>query len=174
MDGKENKTNMKNHSFEEVIRLDQSLQRLALYEVTGGLMLFPKSPEEQLALELKVAKTFNYFKTMIKNGECTYDFIKWHVLDKNGPFIQKVTEDDDPNNILDWEKEHRKMLEEDMSSDKQETLSFIKDLMDRAGVDEMKVEKVEIEPVPKEKRIPPKVTLESLMKKKKKDVKKNK
>ncbi len=176
MDEKKNKINMKTHSFEEIIRLDQSLQRLALYEVTKGMMIIPKSPEEQFRLETKVAKTFNYFKKMIQKGECTYDFIKWHVLDKNGPFVQnssKISEITSPSDILDWETESKNMLGPEKTED-QESLNFIKMLMDKVGIEDIKIEKIEVVPTPEKHALPPKITLESCMKKKKKSTKKNK
>jgi hypothetical protein len=169
---------MKTHSFEEIIKLDQSLQRLALYEVTGGMMVVPKSLEEQFNLELKIAKTFNYFKTMIQKGECTYDFIKWHVLDKNGPFDQSAlgtTEINSPDDILDWETENKKLPSKE-EVEKQETLRFIKTLMDQVG-DDIKIEKIEITPLPdgqNSQPVPPQIMLEDCKSKKKKSTKKNK
>lgn len=80
-----NKYNMR-HTFDEVMKLDQSLQYLASYELSQGKMVIPKSMEEMMELNAKIAEKFNYFKTLIQNGECTFDFIKNSVLAKNGPY----------------------------------------------------------------------------------------
>ena len=87
---KEKKYNM-NPTFDDVTRIDKSLQFLAAYEVTGGMMVVPKSPEELTSLTVRMADKFNYFKTQIQKGECTFDFIKNTVLTKNGPFPQTQT-----------------------------------------------------------------------------------
>lgn len=78
--------NMSNHSFEEVGRMDQALQNLALYDVAHGLIFVPHSIDEAMAFQTKVAEKFNYFKRLIQNRECTFDFIRNEVLSKNGPF----------------------------------------------------------------------------------------
>jgi len=80
-----NKFNMR-HTFDEVMKLDQSLQYLASYELSHGKMIVPKSMEEMMELNAKIAEKFNYFKTLIQSGECTFDFIKNSVLAKNGPY----------------------------------------------------------------------------------------
>lgn len=148
MQEKKNNTNMKNYSFDDVLRLDQYLHKLALYEVTGGMMIISKGPEEQFELELKIAKTFNYFKKMIQSGECTYEFIKTRVLEKNGPFFQNFSKVDDPNNIKDWDAESQE-LSSPIKSANQETLQFIKMLMDKADIEDIKIR---VEPLPEEKQ----------------------
>ena len=80
-----NKFNMR-HTFDEVMKLDQSLQYLASYELSHGKMIVPKSMEEMMELNAKIAEKFNYFKALIHSGECTFDFIKNSVLAKNGPY----------------------------------------------------------------------------------------
>jgi hypothetical protein len=110
---------------------------------------------------------------MIRKGECTYDFIKWHVLDKNGPFAQdtsKILDINSPDDILDWEAENKKLPSKE-EEEKQESLQFIKMLMDKVDMDDMKIE---VTPLPNEQKIPPKITLESCLKKKKKSSKKSK
>ena len=77
---------MTQYSFDEVIKMDQALHQLAAYEVTHGMIIVPKTQEEFLELSDKIAKKFNYFKTLIRNKECNFQFIKDNVLQKNGPF----------------------------------------------------------------------------------------
>lgn len=84
---KENKKDMK-PTFDEVIRMDQELQYLASYEVTRGKIYVPKSIEEIIELNAKIAAKFNYFKGLIRSGECSFEFIKNSVLAKNGPYPQ--------------------------------------------------------------------------------------
>lgn len=74
------------YSFEEVMGMDQALHHLAVYEVTKGMIVMPKSQEEFIELQAKIAHQFNYFKTLIQNRECTFQYIKRSVLQKNGPF----------------------------------------------------------------------------------------
>jgi hypothetical protein len=80
-----NKNSMR-HTFDEVMKLDQSLQYLASYELSHGKMIIPKSMDEMMELNAKIAEKFNYFKALIHSGECTFDFIKNSVLSKNGPY----------------------------------------------------------------------------------------
>jgi len=77
---------MTRYSFDEVIKMDQALHQLAAYEVTHGMMVNPKTQEEFLELNDKIARKFNYFKGLIQNKECNFQFIKENVLQKNGPF----------------------------------------------------------------------------------------
>jgi hypothetical protein len=88
----------KSYSINEVMCLDHLLQQLATYEVCGGKILIPKSPEEAFELHKKMAEKFNYFKRLIRSGECTVEFIKQSVLRKNGPFPQVQF---NPNCLLD-------------------------------------------------------------------------
>jgi hypothetical protein len=87
---KENKRFM-SPSFDEVMQLDQSLQYLASYEVTKGLITIPNSHEELIDLNEKIATRFNYFKGLIQRGECTFDFIRNSVLKKYGAFPRDKT-----------------------------------------------------------------------------------
>ena len=77
---------MKDYSFNDIFNTDMSLYKLAHYEVTEGMILVPKTQDELFKIEEQIANKFNYFKKMIQSGECTYDFIKCQVLEKNGPF----------------------------------------------------------------------------------------
>lgn len=77
---------MKKYTFSEVFDLDEALQQLANYEIAGGKILTPKNMEEYKALQRKVVEKFNYFKDLIQNGDCTFDFIKQNVLRKNGAY----------------------------------------------------------------------------------------
>lgn len=99
---------MKDPSINDVFYIDQLLHQLASYEVTRGLIVVPKSVEEAMELQQKTADKFNYFKTLIRKGECTIDFIKYQVLKKNGPYPQeKELSIDDPNlidKIADWKQ----------------------------------------------------------------------
>jgi hypothetical protein len=79
---------MNNDLFEEAIRNDKTLQYLASYDVTCGNMFVPKTPEEIDELNLKIANKFNYFKKLIRSGECTLDFISQTVLLRHGAFVQ--------------------------------------------------------------------------------------
>lgn len=86
---------MKEHSFNEVNSLDTDLYQLAFYDVTQGRLFIPKSMEDIANLHERVAKRFNYFKTTIQRGSCTFDFIQQRVLSSNGPFFQKQINPDD-------------------------------------------------------------------------------
>ena len=77
---------MKRHTFEEVANLDDALYNLAMYDVTKGRLFLPKSMDEAIDLQQNTAEKFNYFKGLIQAGECTFEFIKWDVLQRNGPF----------------------------------------------------------------------------------------
>jgi hypothetical protein len=88
--------------------MDQALQQLAAYDVTGGMIATPDSMEEAIELQLRIASRFNYFKKLIQNGSCTFEFIKNTVLDKNGPFAQPHFDMDDPecfDKLLERESE---------------------------------------------------------------------
>jgi hypothetical protein len=79
---------MNNDLFEESIRNDKTLQYLASYDVTCGNMFVSKTQEEIDELNLKIANKFNYFKKLIRSGECTLDFISQTVLLRHGAFVQ--------------------------------------------------------------------------------------
>jgi len=77
---------MKRRTFEDVLRIDEALQQLAIYDITKGMMLVPTSQEEFHEFQLKVVDKFNYFKRLIQNGSVSFEQIKCNVLDRNGPF----------------------------------------------------------------------------------------
>ena len=81
-----NKDNMKPHSFREVTDLDNALYQLAVYEVSNGLVLTPRTMEEYSYLQEEIIRKFNYFKRYIQNNECGFEFLRYSILDKNGPF----------------------------------------------------------------------------------------
>ena len=97
-------------TFDDVMKLDQSLQYLASYEVTGGKMIVPTSAEAFAELNIKIAQKFNYFKKLIQTGECNLDFIKFQVLYKNGPYQQDRSD-------LDISGEKFKMQNEEWGKD---------------------------------------------------------
>lgn len=78
----------KNEIFDEAIRIDKMIQYLANYEVTGGNIIYPTTQEEVDELNIKISNKFNYFKKLIRSGECTLEFLSVNVLYKNGPFVQ--------------------------------------------------------------------------------------
>lgn len=101
-----------NPTFDEVMRLDQSLQFLAAYEVSGGRMIIPKSIEEMAEMNTKISEKFNYFKKLIRNGECTFEFIKTTVLAKNGPYLQvKPNTDFTDTSFFSKKDDFNKMVE---------------------------------------------------------------
>jgi hypothetical protein len=171
---------MNRHSFEEVSRLDDALHQLAIYEVTQGRIVVPQSYEEMIELQGKFANKFNEFKSLIKRGECTYEFIKWHVLDKNGPFSPHKENED--LTIIPWEEVEAKWSEEDKTA-KESGKNFLNTIMDSLldkndpqDPFQISIERIEEKPKEESKPIPPKITLESLkhntLKKKKKQPKK--
>jgi len=88
---------MEMKNIDETMRLDQDLYQLASYDVTHGMIIVPHSLVEVVSLQEKVANRFNYFKRLIRTGECTFEFIKQNVLRDNGPFVQKELSLDDPD-----------------------------------------------------------------------------
>jgi hypothetical protein len=86
---------MRKPTFEEVIYLDNNLYQLAIYEVTKGQIVIPKSMPQLIKLQDKIADKFNYYKRQIQSGECTYEFIKWHILGTYGAYPQSNTLDYD-------------------------------------------------------------------------------
>ena len=80
---------MRRHTFDEVSRLDNELYQLALYEVTKGEIILPKEMKQLMELQGKVAEKFNYYKQLIRTGECNVHFITQQVLAKYGPFSQE-------------------------------------------------------------------------------------
>lgn len=88
---------MKKYTFEDVSYLDDQLYQLALYEATKGKLIIPRSPEQMLRLQEKVATKFNYYKDIIRSGEADMDFIAYQVLKKYGPYAQDTEEMDEPD-----------------------------------------------------------------------------
>jgi len=108
---------MKRYSFEEVMQLDQSLQFLAMYEVTGGRLVIPKSMDEAMKWQCKIAEKFNEFKRLIQTGECSFEYIKWTVLGKNGAFPQNKISCDPSSpefleQALEWDREEKERMSE--------------------------------------------------------------
>ena len=114
---KENKKIM-NPSFDEVIKLDRSLQFLASYDVSGGKIVLPKTMEEMSAINVKIANKFNYFKKLIHDGECTFEYIKNTVLSKNGPYPQnkKPIDFDSPDCLQEFEEPAPQVAEDNVQS----------------------------------------------------------
>lgn len=99
------------YSFEDVMRIDQALHQLATYEVTKGMIVVPKSQEEFMSLHDKIAQKFNYFKQLVQSRECTLQYIKQNVLQKNGPFPQSGpfnADNLDPNQIDELDENNYK------------------------------------------------------------------
>jgi len=161
---------MKDHTFDEVIRLDQDLYQLAMYEVTDGLIIMPKSHEELLAIEEKAAIKFNYFKKQIRNGECTYDFIKWNVLDKNGAFPKNKNIISDPSSIKNWDDEYSSMKENEKLNQKNELFGFIDELIKDSSFKD--IMNFKVEPTKEPIKLPPKMTLDDVKNSRKKSKKK--
>jgi len=131
---------MEMRNFNEIMRLDKALHQLAIYDVTKGMIVIPHSLDEAMSFQDKVANRFNYFKRLIQNGECTFNFIKWSVLQENGPFIQKKLDLDDPdfiNKSLTMQepkepKEDTKEIQEEQKEEennRRETQNYLKSLI---------------------------------------------
>lgn len=106
------------YSFEDIMRLDQSLHQLAIYEVCEGMLVIPKSMEEVETLQDKTIKTFNFFKKMIQNGECSFDFIRRSVLNKYGPIPRTKLPDVESPEFLESDDKWDKKEQEKESSDR--------------------------------------------------------
>jgi len=101
---------MKRRSFDEIIELDQAIYQLASYEVSHGLIDIIKTQQESMAIQIKVARKFNYFKDLIRNHGMSLEFIKNTVLNKNGPFPQKEFKVD---NMDEWLKDQNSIENSD-------------------------------------------------------------
>jgi len=77
------------YSIEETVAMDQSLQHLAFYEVTKGMMPNAEIRNDPMELFDNVATQFNYYKAMIQRGSISLEQLKHDILSKNGPFFQK-------------------------------------------------------------------------------------
>jgi len=119
---------MKNHTFKEVSEFDNDLHHLALYEVTEGKLIIPKSINHMVDIQIKIVNKFNYYKKLIHDGECTYEFIKWDVLGRFGPFPrEKVNKGD----IYDYSKMTEYLREkESMDAKAAEKAERISDTLD--------------------------------------------
>lgn len=159
--GKENKRTM-SPSFDEVIKLDQTLQYLAAYEVTGGKLLIPKHVDELAHISIKIANKFNYFKKLIQDGECTFDFIKNTVLTKNGAFPQnKINIDIDNPNCF------KELDTQEALPSKNNTQLFVEKLL--GSLFNVPITKIELSKLPEIKtEIPPKQKTKKNKKKRKK------
>ena len=93
--------NPEDHLFDEIVRRDQELYSLATYEVAHGRIMVFSDPEKMMDIKTKVADKYNYFKTLIQKGECSFDFIKKTVLMKNGAVLQDLTMDQYIKDIID-------------------------------------------------------------------------
>ncbi|MFA5312347.1 MAG: hypothetical protein WC375_03380 [Methanomassiliicoccales archaeon] len=76
------------YTMDEVIELDRLLFQLASYEVNRGMISIPTDVQDVILAAQQIVRTFNYFKRLIQNGECTFDYIQNTVLLRNGPFSQ--------------------------------------------------------------------------------------
>ena len=101
------------YSIDEVIEWDHLLYQLASYEVNKGMLSIPTSPQEVIQTAKRIAYTFNYFKRLIQNGECTFEYIYNTVLLRNGPFSQHPQ--DNPVNsplVMPSKEQQQKHIEE--------------------------------------------------------------
>lgn len=105
---------MKRHyTFEEVFDLDNTIKKLAMYEVSGGKMIISTDPLELINFEIKYANKFNYFKDLIQRGECSIEYLRDTVLHKNGAYPNNSEIITTPEDFLiDIEKNEQKRLEE--------------------------------------------------------------
>lgn len=118
---------MRRYSFGEVSRLDDDLYQLALYAVTEGKIVVPNNKEELYALQKKIAHKFNYFKDIIHNGECSFDFIEDDILSTYGPFAQNEEDDFNYDSITKYIREQDEIdAEQEL---KQKTSDVIKKLL---------------------------------------------
>jgi len=117
---------MSNPSIDDVFKIDQLLHQLAFYEVTGGKIILPDSMEYAYEIQKKVAKKFNYFKTLIRSGECSIDFIKNRVLQENGPFPKEkpitVSDPEFMNKIMALDKDT-------LTEDKPDAAEFVESIL---------------------------------------------
>lgn len=72
------------YTFEEILGMDNMLLKLALYEVAEGNMLTLTTQDEFLKIQKSTAKTFNYFKNLIRCGELSLEDLKEMVAHKHG------------------------------------------------------------------------------------------
>ena len=91
------------YRLEEVMEWDHLLYQLAAYEVNKGMIAIIVDPQQLVNTARKTANTFNYFKRLIQNGECTFEYLYNNVLLRNGPFSQ-IPGDDSLNTIPDIPK----------------------------------------------------------------------
>jgi len=106
---------MHKYTFDEIAKIDESLHYLATYEVTSGKMFIPKTQDEVFEFAGKIAEKFNYFKGLIQKGECTLEFIKQKVLEKNGAIPRKKEVDID----IDNPESLNKMIEDNKELEKE-------------------------------------------------------
>lgn len=87
------------YSFDEIMKMDNDLLQLAVYESSGGHVFVPKSQEDLLAFHVKNAEIFNQFKDMIRSGETTLEELKIQVGNRWGAVEQNNTNETTPDNI---------------------------------------------------------------------------
>jgi hypothetical protein len=97
--------NKKRYTLEEVKQMDDYLLQLAAYDVSNGMLKIPKYIDDAIEIQNKIIKRFNYFKRLIRNGSCSFEFIEQTTLYKNGPFEQPKIDDTDPDYIEKMLKE---------------------------------------------------------------------
>jgi len=101
---------MNRYTFDDVGKLDNDIYQLALYEVTKGKLALPKGMEQLAIIQEKIAQRFNYYKMVIRSGECTIEFIRHTVFAKYGPFPEETS---NPDGELNYDDITRYVREED-------------------------------------------------------------
>jgi hypothetical protein len=97
----------KRYTFDEIMRMDNALLQVAIYETTNGSIFVPKTPEEMAEFQIKSSQMFNYFKNMIRLGEITLDELKEKVSNKWGPVKQNNVDPDNGDELIkDIEEEN--------------------------------------------------------------------
>lgn len=85
----------KRHTFEEIQQLDEEILAIATYEAAGGMLFIPKSPDDLISFNVKIARNFNHFKALLRAGEVNIFELKDLVFTKNGAVPQGDEEDID-------------------------------------------------------------------------------
>ena len=110
---------MKHYTFNEVFELDEILYKLAMYEVTKGKIHLLQEMDKLLEVQTECVNKFNYFKDLVRSGECTIQSLKDSVLYKNGPYCQ--TDNDIP---IDNPEKLIEKMEQEETDDKQDITLF--------------------------------------------------
>lgn len=90
--------------------------QMAMYETSNGRAFVPKSPDDLIAFQTKVSNTFNYFKSLIRNGESTLDELANIVSNRWGAIRQEPDSDNIDNIIAEIDQENALRDEKDSSS----------------------------------------------------------